>query len=107
MLLCTVQGIEHLLPVLYISNGLYRQLDHSSACAGTCVAWRCIEDMGVDHFTLDFDDIDTVFRGEKSHRRVQQVLITHTGFLLDIGLAFFGLGDFRSAKKILTRPPPL
>ena len=36
---CT-QGIEHLLPVQYIGNCLYRQLDHSIACAGTCVAWR-------------------------------------------------------------------
>ncbi len=61
--------------------------------------------MGVDHFGLEFYDIDTVFHENKCHRRVQRVLITHKCIILDVGWAVFGLGDFLSAKKILSRPP--
>ena len=41
--------------------------------------FELIEATGVGRFGLDFDDIDTVFQGNKCHRRVQRVQITLKG----------------------------
>ncbi len=45
----------------------------------TAPFFELIEATGVDRFGHDFDDIDAVFQGNKCHRRVQRVHITHLG----------------------------